>query len=294
MYQLEKLGFNFQNGTDDEEQEIPELFTPGEAPRMIEFFILPTYSYFGDYQILYDLRSQIQYRAGDGNLNRLMIALCLKKDKLLEMMDDFPEARKFYMERSWERRTEFRRRMRKFYQKLQEKEIIDKFMNIKQKEEKKSEFQSEHDRESESDIYLAQDEQDQEKSPIPEEEEIAEFSFEHEKVLDPELKEEKLKAREIKKLVQKDISKFYPIDRKDELENDFDSNELEEISDDEKNYGEDDFITDDNRVFSQESAKNIHYQMAQMSEIYSRMSDSMESNLIAVQHYVRTLQNNEN
>lgn len=57
MYQLEKLGFNFQNGTDDEEQEIPELFTPGEAPRMIEFFILPTYSYFGDYQILYDLRS---------------------------------------------------------------------------------------------------------------------------------------------------------------------------------------------------------------------------------------------
>lgn len=60
-----------------------------------------------------------------------MIALCLKKDKLLEMMDDFPEARKFYMERSWERRTEFRRRMRKFYQKLQEKEIIDKFMNIK-------------------------------------------------------------------------------------------------------------------------------------------------------------------
>lgn len=113
-------------------------------------------------------------------------------------------------------------------------------------------------------------------------------------MLDPELKEEKLKAREIKKLVQKDISKFYPIDRKDELENDFDSNELEEISDDEKNYGEDDFITDDNRVFSQESAKNIHYQMAQMSEIYSRMSDSMESNLIAVQHYVRTLQNNEN
>jgi actin-related protein len=27
--------------------------------------------------------------------------LCLKKEKLLEMMDDYPEARKFYMERSW-------------------------------------------------------------------------------------------------------------------------------------------------------------------------------------------------
>jgi hypothetical protein len=32
-------------------------FVPGEAPRMVEFFILPTYSYFGDFQILYDLRS---------------------------------------------------------------------------------------------------------------------------------------------------------------------------------------------------------------------------------------------
>jgi hypothetical protein len=45
---------------------------------------------------------------------------------------------------------------------------------------------------------------------------------------------------------------------------------------------------------SQESAKNIHIQMAHMSEIYQRMSGSMESNLIAVQHYVRTLQNNDN
>jgi hypothetical protein len=35
------------------------------------------------------------------------------------MMEDYPEARKFYMERSWQRRTEFRRRMRKFYEKLE-------------------------------------------------------------------------------------------------------------------------------------------------------------------------------
>ena len=27
-----------------------------------DFFVLPTYSYFGDYQILYDLQSQISYR----------------------------------------------------------------------------------------------------------------------------------------------------------------------------------------------------------------------------------------
>ena len=31
------------------------------------------------------------------------------------MLDDYPEARKFYMERAWQRRTEFRRRQKKFF-----------------------------------------------------------------------------------------------------------------------------------------------------------------------------------
>lgn len=31
--------------------------TKSNNPRLVEFFILPTYSYFGDYQILYDLKS---------------------------------------------------------------------------------------------------------------------------------------------------------------------------------------------------------------------------------------------
>jgi hypothetical protein len=43
----------------DEDGSPAEFFSPGEAPRMVEFFILPTYSYFGDFQILYDLRSQM-------------------------------------------------------------------------------------------------------------------------------------------------------------------------------------------------------------------------------------------
>lgn len=33
-------------------------------------------------------------------------------------MDDFPEARKFYMERAWLRRIEFRRRQKKFIKEL--------------------------------------------------------------------------------------------------------------------------------------------------------------------------------
>lgn len=72
-----------------------------------EFFILPTYSYFGDYQILFDLKSQIIYKAKE---NKLLITLCLDKDKLIQLMEDFPEARKFYVERAWLRRIEFRRR----------------------------------------------------------------------------------------------------------------------------------------------------------------------------------------
>lgn len=80
-----------------------------------EFFVLPTYSYFGDYQILFDLKSQIIYKAKE---NKLLITLCLDKQKLLELMDDFPEARKFYMERAWLRRLEFRRRQKKFIKEL--------------------------------------------------------------------------------------------------------------------------------------------------------------------------------
>ena len=34
------------------------------------------------------------------------------------MLDDYPEARKFYMERAWQRRIEFRRRQRKFLKNL--------------------------------------------------------------------------------------------------------------------------------------------------------------------------------
>jgi hypothetical protein len=34
-----------------------------DSNQMAEFFILPTYSYFGDYNMLMNLRSQIQYKA---------------------------------------------------------------------------------------------------------------------------------------------------------------------------------------------------------------------------------------
>lgn len=86
------------------------------------FFILPTLSYFGDYQILLDLKSQVIYK----NISsRLLITLCLTREKLLELMDDYPEARKFYMERAWQRRIEFRRRQKAFEKQLDLLDIED-------------------------------------------------------------------------------------------------------------------------------------------------------------------------
>lgn len=62
-----------------------------------EFFVLPTFSYLGDYQLLFDLKSQVNYTSGE---NKILITMCLSKAKLLELMEDYPEARKFYMERA--------------------------------------------------------------------------------------------------------------------------------------------------------------------------------------------------
>lgn len=48
------------------------------------------------------------------------------------MMNEYPEARHFYYKRSFERRTEIRRRMFKFYQALENQNVLDKiFMNRK-------------------------------------------------------------------------------------------------------------------------------------------------------------------
>ena len=48
--------------------------------QVFEFFLLPTFSYFGDYQILYDLKSQNIYKASDDG--KLLITLFLKKEAL--------------------------------------------------------------------------------------------------------------------------------------------------------------------------------------------------------------------
>ena len=62
------------------------------------FFVLPTFSYMGDYQILFDLKSQLAYKADKCSL---LVTFCIKKKVFLNMIEDYPEARRFYMERAW-------------------------------------------------------------------------------------------------------------------------------------------------------------------------------------------------
>ena len=80
-----------------------------------QFFILPSLSFFGDYQILYDLNSQARYKSGDNTITRTMN---LSQEVLIKLMDNYPQARQFYMKRAWERRKEFRRRQKRFTHKI--------------------------------------------------------------------------------------------------------------------------------------------------------------------------------
>ena len=132
------------------------------------------------------------YKAGD---NKLLITLNLKKDKLLEMMEDYPEARRFYMERAWSRRIEFRRRQKFFIDRLKKEEEVLLQFNMKSQSELEDETLSDDD-----DSILSDNEDQQ-----------------------------KLKMNlQISDHMSKKVSKFYyNINMNQELEHDVDTDELE-------------------------------------------------------------------
>lgn len=70
-----------------------------------EFFKLPSQTYFGDYQILLNYVSRECYTSGHKE-TRMM---CIRKKKLLELLETFPLINEFYVERAKKRRIEFRR-----------------------------------------------------------------------------------------------------------------------------------------------------------------------------------------
>lgn len=87
------------------------------------------------------------------------------------MMEDYPDARKFYFEKSYERRIEFKRRMRKFYQTLESRGVIDK-MFVKEDSNMGSSFwQSEVDAQDNDEEYVSEeysdddDDENQNKQP---------------------------------------------------------------------------------------------------------------------------------
>lgn len=193
-----------------------------------EFFVLPTYSYFGDYQILFDLKSQIIYKAKE---NKLLITLCLDKEKLLELMDDFPEARKFYIERAWLRRIEFRRRQKKFI-----KELI--ALDLNQYSKEKVNANNEAQKSDESSCLSGDD------------------SVES----DQEAKKALVKKKGmIGDAINKNISRFYfNQDIEKELDEEFAPDELEDFSDDEIEPDVEDMLKEDNKKVSYQHAKSIN------------------------------------
>jgi len=200
-----------------------------------EFFILPTYSYFGDYQILYDLKSQIVFKSGE---SKHLITMCLKKSKLKELMEDYPDARRFYMSRAWHRRIELRRRMKKHKQKLQN------HGSVKTKKPKQADRgdKGKGDKENAlNDVGMGEDSENESHSSFEdsdgygsedqEESELEEFSGTNSDSDEIAHSKNKKKKREMNNKYKSKF--FFDVEPLTELTDDIDIEELERISADE-------------------------------------------------------------
>lgn len=171
----------------------------------------------------------------------------LNKDVLLQMMDDYPEARKFYMERSWERRIEFRRRMRKFYEQFEKEKIYDKFHNVPSTDEESSIIK---DDDENSENKGSNEDEDSDASD-KEDSDCEDTVLDDEMILDKRLNK---KSSKINRAINKKISKFYPINIEDELvETEQPFEVLQRVSDDEWPIDNSHLIDEDNRKVSFDS-----------------------------------------
>lgn len=76
-----------------------------------EFFILPSGSMIGDFQILLKLLSSVEYISSE---NSDTYTMCLKKKTFLNLLSQFPEAHDYYLMRAKARRIEFKRLKKQF------------------------------------------------------------------------------------------------------------------------------------------------------------------------------------
>lgn len=70
-----------------------------------EYFNLPKNTVFGDYQVVLNYKSKECYSSG----NKETRMMCIRKKKLLELLDQFPSIKDYYVKRAELRRIEFRR-----------------------------------------------------------------------------------------------------------------------------------------------------------------------------------------
>lgn len=71
-----------------------------------EYFSLPKFTYFGDYQILLGHKASECYTSDAKETTKLM---CIKKKVLKDLLKKFPEVGDYYMQRARMRRIEFKR-----------------------------------------------------------------------------------------------------------------------------------------------------------------------------------------
>ena len=283
-----------------------------------EFFILPTYTYFGDYQILYDLKSQIVYKSG--HTNKHLITMCLKKNKFKELLDDYPDARKFYMNRAWLRRIEFRRRAKKHEKKLES------LKNPKCKKGKNNESPGKKSKASRQNSKKKNNDSDSSSSSNPDKpakkegsisknndsEDISSHNSFNDKSSQSESSDSDIDSssndslensdesdeiqrqkKQLKK--QKFMSKFFvEVNSEEEFNNDISDKELEKISEDEQTESREQILKERNKKKSQENAENIQHMMVQMGCAFARMNQSLGKNLISVNKHIENLKNGEN
>ena len=123
---------------------------------------------------------------------------------------------------------------------------------------------------------------DEEDELIEEEYELSEDSLECSII-----KNERKQHTNSQMFINKKISKFFVnVDQENELEDDFDTDELEAISEDEQIDDVSDLLYENNKKFSQQHASNIKQQMKVMGRLYHQMTGSLEQNFASVQNHI--------
>mmetsp|Transcript_42101 Transcript_42101/g.64562 ORF Transcript_42101/g.64562 Transcript_42101/m.64562 type:complete len:200 (+) Transcript_42101:1982-2581(+) len=174
-------------------------------------------------------------------------------------MDEYPEARKFYMERAWYRRIEFRRRQKKFLLQLyHEKGLIFREEEDQRRSKKSGDSSEDDDFEAKTERATRKDIQ---------------------------------RATEVRKDIRASISRFYHnINVEDELQEDFDSDDLAEVSEDEKPDDLQELLYENHSKVGQGTAQQIQTRIEGMAALYDHLGEGLEQNLDSLSHYVAELQ----